>query len=52
MRKHLMADYLPGQCVYNLGEYHSRKPWEPSKYDEQELDQLKEEGNPVDSCDG
>ena len=21
LRKHLITDYLPGQCVYNLGEY-------------------------------
>ena len=29
MRKHLIADYLPAQCVYNLGEYPSREPWAP-----------------------
>ena len=44
LRKHLITDYLPGQCVYNLGEYPSREPWEPGEYDEQELDRLKDEG--------
>ncbi|QEH35350.1 hypothetical protein OJF2_39010 [Aquisphaera giovannonii] len=44
LRRHLIADYLPGQCVYNLGEYPSRTPWEPSEYDERELDRLKEHG--------
>ncbi len=44
MRKHLITDYLPAQCVYNLGEYPSREPWEPDEYDEQELDRLKDHG--------
>ena len=44
MRKHLITDYLPAQCVYNMGEYPSRKPWEPGEYDEQELDRLKDHG--------
>ncbi|MHB8898789.1 MAG: twin-arginine translocation signal domain-containing protein [Thermoguttaceae bacterium] len=44
LRKHLVTDYLPGQCVYNLGEYPSRTPWAPDEYDEQELDRLKEHG--------
>ena len=44
MRKHLVTGYLPGQCVYNMGEYPSRKPWEPGEYDEQELDRLKGHG--------
>lgn len=44
MRKHLVTDYLPAQCVYNMGEYPSRKPWEPGDYDEQELDRLKSHG--------
>ena len=44
MRKHLITDYLPAQCVYNMGEYPSRKPWEPGEYDEQELDRLKGHG--------
>ena len=44
LRKHLITDYLPAQCVYNMGEYPSRKPWEPGEYDEQELDRLKDHG--------
>ena len=44
MRKHLITNYLPGQCVYNLGEYPSREPWAPDEYDEQELDRLRDEG--------
>ena len=44
LRKHLITDYLPGQCVYNLGEYPSREPWNPDEYDEQELDRLKAHG--------
>ena len=44
MRKHLITNYLPAQCVYNLGEYPSRKPWAPGEYDEQELDRLKDHG--------
>ena len=28
MRKHLITDYLPAQCCYNLGEYPCRKPWD------------------------
>jgi hypothetical protein len=44
LRKHLIADYLPAQCVYNMGEYPSRKPWEPGEEDEKELDRLKSDG--------
>jgi len=44
MRKHLITDYLPGQCCYNLGEYPCRKPWDPGEYDEQELDRLEDHG--------
>lgn len=44
MRQHLIADYQPGQCCYNLGEYPSTKPWEIGDYDEQELDRLRDEG--------
>ena len=44
MKKHLITNYLPAQCVYNLGEYPSREPWAPGEYDEQELDRLKEHG--------
>ena len=44
LRKHLITDYLPGQCNYNLGEYPCRKPWDPDDWDEQELDRLQEHG--------
>jgi hypothetical protein len=44
LRKHLVTDYLPAQCVYNLGEYPSRTPWEPGEYDEQELGRLQKHG--------
>lgn len=44
LRKHLVTDYLPAQCCYNLGEYPSRKPWDPGDDDERELDRLKEYG--------
>jgi len=44
MRKHLVTDYLPAQCAYNLGEYPCRKPWNPDEYDEQELDRLRDHG--------
>lgn len=44
MRKHLVTNYLPGQCCYNLGEYPCRKPWDPGEWDERELDRLREHG--------
>lgn len=44
LRKHLITSYLPGQAYYNLGEYPSRKPWEPGEYDERELDRLRDHG--------
>ncbi len=34
LRKHLIANYLPAQCGYNLGEYPCRQPWDPGEYDE------------------
>ncbi|HLV86996.1 MAG TPA: hypothetical protein VKV39_08480 [Candidatus Sulfotelmatobacter sp.] len=43
-RKHLVTDYVPGQCTYNLGEYPAKKPWEIGEWDAQELDRLKDEG--------
>lgn len=43
-RAHLVTSYLPGQCVYNLGEYPCRKPWDPGPWDEQELDKLQAQG--------
>jgi hypothetical protein len=44
LRQHLVTDYLPGQCCYNLGEYPCRKPWNPDHWDEQELDRLRAHG--------
>ena len=44
LREHLITDYLPGQCCYNLGEYPCRKPWDPDEWDAAELDKLKEQG--------
>jgi hypothetical protein len=44
LRKHLITNYLPAQCGYNLGEYPCRQPWDPGEYDERELDRLKEHG--------
>lgn len=44
MRKHLITDYLPAQCCYNLGEYPARKPWTIGPYDEEELDRLRDHG--------
>jgi len=44
MRRHLIADYLPAQCCYNLGEYPARKPWSLGPYDEAELDRLHDHG--------
>ena len=44
MRQHLITDYLPGQCAYNLGEYPSLKPWNPDDVDERNLDRLHADG--------
>ncbi|OGD18854.1 MAG: hypothetical protein A2W03_04215 [Candidatus Aminicenantes bacterium RBG_16_63_16] len=44
LRRHLIQDYLPGQVVYNLGEYPCRKPWNPDDWDEEALDNLKAAG--------
>ncbi len=44
LRRHLIQDYLPGQVVYNLGEYPCRKPWDPDDWDERALDGLKAAG--------
>ncbi len=43
-REHLVTNYLPGQCCYNLGEYPCRQPWDPDDWDEQELDRLRDHG--------
>ena len=44
LRTHLVSNYLPAQCCYNLGEYPCRQPWEIGEYDEQELDRLRDHG--------
>jgi hypothetical protein len=44
LRKHLITNYLPGQCSYNLGEYPCHKVWNSEDWDEHELDKLKEQG--------
>ncbi len=44
LKTHAVASYLPGQCVYNLGEYPCRKIWDPDEWDERELDRLREHG--------
>jgi hypothetical protein len=44
LRRQLIQDYLPGQVVYNLGEYPCRKPWDPDDWDEKALDALKAAG--------
>lgn len=44
LRVHQITSYLPGQCVYNLGEYPCEKSWDPDDWDEQELDKLREQG--------
>jgi len=44
MRKHLITNYLAGQCTYNLGEYPSLKVWDPDEWDEHELDKLRAHG--------
>ena len=41
LRQHLVTNYLPAQCCYNLGEYPAMRPWDPDEVDEQELDRLK-----------
>ncbi|RLS35886.1 MAG: hypothetical protein DWH79_00895 [Planctomycetota bacterium] len=40
LRKHLVTNYLPAQCCYNLGEYPATEPWNPGEEDEAELDRL------------
>ena len=40
LRRHLVTNYLPAQCCYNLGEYPATRPWDPGEEDEAELDRL------------
>lgn len=44
MKRYLITGYIPGQVSYNLGEYPSRKPYDPDEYDERELDRLHDGG--------
>jgi len=44
LRKQAIINYLPGQVVYNLGEYPSRKPWDPDDWDEQQLAEYRRAG--------
>lgn len=44
LRQHLVTDYRPAQCCYNLGEYPATKPWSLEAFDEQELDRLRDHG--------
>jgi len=44
LRKHLITNYLPGACSYNLWEYPCHRPWEPDEWDEAELDSLRDQG--------
>ena len=44
LRKQMVINYLPGQVVYNLGEYPCRKPWDPDEWDERQLEQYSQAG--------
>lgn len=44
LRKRMVINYLPGQVVYNLGEYPCRKPWDPDDWDEQQLQEYSRAG--------
>jgi len=44
LRRHLISDYIPGQAVYNLGEYPAKKPWEIDERDEKLLSDLASSG--------
>ncbi|MBR4959797.1 MAG: hypothetical protein IKY52_02755, partial [Clostridia bacterium] len=33
LRKHRIQDYIPGQVIYNLGEYPARFSIKPTEYD-------------------
>jgi hypothetical protein len=44
LRKHLVTNYLPAQCCYNLGEYPAEKPWTVGPYDAEELQRLRDHG--------
>ncbi|MBR7181304.1 MAG: hypothetical protein IKD28_00800, partial [Clostridia bacterium] len=42
--KHQVHDYIPGQAIYNLGEYPCRVSAAPTEYDEQRLAELSAAG--------
>ncbi len=44
MRQQTVGDYMPGHVAYNLGEYPSRKPWNPDEWDHQQLQELSDAG--------
>ena len=44
MRKYFITGYMPGQCVYNLGEYPCHRPWETDGWDEGQLADLSASG--------
>jgi hypothetical protein len=39
-RRHLISGYIPGQAVYNLGEYPALNPWETDERDENRIADL------------
>ena len=44
LQTHRVHDYLPGQVIYNLGEYPARFSIRPAEYDEQLIRSLAEKG--------
>ncbi len=44
LRRHVVTNYLPAQCCYNLGEYPATQSWSLETDDEQELDRLRDHG--------
>lgn len=44
LRKHQVHNYIPGQVIYNLGEYPARFSIAPTAYDEQRIAELAEAG--------
>ncbi|MBQ3591481.1 MAG: hypothetical protein II979_06025 [Clostridia bacterium] len=44
LQTHRVHDYLPGQVIYNLGEYPARFSIRPTEYDEQLIRTLAEKG--------
>ena len=44
LRRHRIRDYMPGQAVYNLGDYPARFSIEPTEYDYNLLKDMAENG--------